>query len=174
MTQQPLGAGGGILRSHWHCRFTDIGRVYRVYPCYILDSSKPIWRGELQTCGVLLGTNALEALWFQITQANTAVEPDPDVKQSEPTCSSRGNVHPSMLQIALIKELHLGPHEKQVVRAKLNLVSQQTKGVVGILGPKSNLAMHSCDLVEELWTGATEVKIPITNWSTTPVVVPMN
>jgi len=28
-------------------------------PCYILDSSKPIWRGELQTCEVLLGANSL-------------------------------------------------------------------------------------------------------------------
>jgi len=33
---------------------------------------------------------------------------------------------------------------------------------------------HSCDFVEELWTGATELKIPITNWSTTPAVVPID
>jgi len=52
-----------------------------------------------------------------------------------------------MLQIALVKELHLAPHETQVVKAKLNQVS---KGVVGILAPTNNLAAHSCDFVEEL------------------------
>jgi len=38
-----------------------------------------------------------------------------------------------------------------VVKAKLNQVSQHTKGVVGILAPTNNLAAHSCDFVEELW-----------------------
>jgi len=62
----------------------------QMIPCYILDFSKPIWREELQTCGELLGTNALGVLGFQITQADgTAVVPDQGVKQVGP--SSEGN-----------------------------------------------------------------------------------
>jgi len=71
------------------------------------------------------GKNALEVLGFQITQADgTAVVPDRGVKQVRP--SSEGNIPPSMLQIGLVKELHLGPHETRVVKAK---VSQHIKGV---------------------------------------------
>ena len=77
-----------------------------------------------------------------------------------------------MLQITLVKELRLGPREVRVVKAKLNHTSQNTKEIVGILGPTSNLAAHSCDFVKELWTGAEEVYIPINNWSTSPIVVP--
>ena len=32
--------------------------------CFILASSKPLWKGELADCGVVLGTNSLEGLDF--------------------------------------------------------------------------------------------------------------
>jgi len=62
MTQQPLGAGGeslgatGIVSLWISAESTGSTKMV---PCYISDLSKPIWRGGL---GVLLGTNALEAV----------------------------------------------------------------------------------------------------------------
>ena len=28
-------------------------------PCYVLNSGQPLWLGELEGCGMLMGTNAL-------------------------------------------------------------------------------------------------------------------
>ena len=99
-------------------------------------------------------------------------EPDQGDIKTESSPKKNTQAQPSMLQITLVKELRLGPREARVVKAKLNHTSQNTKEIVGILGPTSNLAARSCDFVKELWTGAEEVYIPINNWSTSPIVVP--
>jgi len=35
-----------------------------------MDSSKPIWQGEVWNCGMIMGTNALFALDFRVTYSN--------------------------------------------------------------------------------------------------------
>ena len=40
---------------------------HRQVPFYVLDTSKPIWSGELANCGIALGTNALDNLGFRIS-----------------------------------------------------------------------------------------------------------
>ena len=43
----------------------------------MLDSTKPIWSGELTNCGVILGTNALSSLDFQISLPDgSTLEPE--------------------------------------------------------------------------------------------------
>ena len=65
---QPTGAGGHKLGAtavvRLHITPTD-GEEQQV-PCYVLESSKPIWNGELKNCAMVLGTNALEDLDFCI------------------------------------------------------------------------------------------------------------
>ena len=39
-------------------------------PCYVLQSSKPFWSGDLYDCALVLGTNVLETLGFRITKPN--------------------------------------------------------------------------------------------------------
>ena len=39
-------------------------------PCYVLNSDRPLWKGELWNCGPVLGTNCLEKLGFSITHPN--------------------------------------------------------------------------------------------------------
>ena len=39
-------------------------------PCYVLDSNKPLWQGELKDCAVLLGTNALTDFGFGVFHSN--------------------------------------------------------------------------------------------------------
>ena len=34
--------------------------------CYVLDSIKPLWQGELKDCVVLLGTNDLTDFGFKV------------------------------------------------------------------------------------------------------------
>ena len=33
-------------------------------PCYVIDSTKPVWQGDVNNCGMIMGTNALSALNF--------------------------------------------------------------------------------------------------------------
>ena len=48
----------------------------------MLESSKPIWRGDLYNCGLILGTNALMSLGFVVSHSNgTVIEPTGDVKR---------------------------------------------------------------------------------------------
>ena len=42
-----------------------------------MDSSKPIWQGEVRNYGIFIGTNALIASDFRITHAN-GIEVIPD------------------------------------------------------------------------------------------------
>ena len=38
--------------------------------CFVPDSSKPLCQGELQDCGVLLGTNALVKFGIEVTHSD--------------------------------------------------------------------------------------------------------
>ena len=42
-------------------------------PCFVLNSDKPLWKGELWNCGLILSTNCLEKLGFSITHPNGQV-----------------------------------------------------------------------------------------------------
>ena len=66
---QPHGAGGLQLGAEGIVVLqvtTERTGVVKSVPCYILDSLKPVWPGELRDCGVIIGTNALEELGFSI------------------------------------------------------------------------------------------------------------
>ena len=39
-------------------------------PCYVIDSIKPVRRGDAQNCGIIMGSNALVAFQFHILHAN--------------------------------------------------------------------------------------------------------
>ena len=39
-------------------------------PCFVLESSQPLWQGELKDCGVLFGTNALLEHGFHVTYSD--------------------------------------------------------------------------------------------------------
>ena len=82
LDQQPVGAEGrslgatGIVQLRVTVESTG---VEQDIPFYVLDSNKPIWSGELANCGVILGTNALSSLGFQIVLPDrSVVEPDGD------------------------------------------------------------------------------------------------
>ena len=45
--------------------------------CYVLPSSKPLWKGEVKDCGLILGRNALVILGFMVYHSNGAtIQPE--------------------------------------------------------------------------------------------------
>ena len=73
LDRQPIGANGtelgavALVRLEVAVEGTD--KTLQV-PCYVLNSDKPLWKGELWNCGLVLGTNCLEKLGFSITHPN--------------------------------------------------------------------------------------------------------
>ena len=65
MDAQPVGAMGKELGTCGivvlQMEIDETGQNLEI-PCYVLDSVKPLWQGELKDCAVLLGTNALTDL----------------------------------------------------------------------------------------------------------------
>ena len=70
LDRQPIGANGtelgvvALVKLKVSVEGTD--RTLQV-PCYVLNSNRPLWNGELWNCGLVLGTNCLEKFGFLIT-----------------------------------------------------------------------------------------------------------
>ena len=73
MGAQPVGAMGQELGTCGivvlQLEIDETGKNLEI-PCYVLDSSKPLWQGELKNCAVLLGTNALTEFKFGLFHSN--------------------------------------------------------------------------------------------------------
>jgi len=73
LDRQPIGANGtelgvvALVKLEVSVEGTD--KTLQV-PCYVLNSNKPLWKGELWNCGLVLGTNCLEKFGFSITHPN--------------------------------------------------------------------------------------------------------
>ena len=69
MGAQPVGAVGKELGTCsivvLQVEVDETGQNLEI-PCYVLDSDKPLWQGELKDCAVLLGTNALTDFGFGV------------------------------------------------------------------------------------------------------------
>ena len=90
---QPVGAGGEMLGTvaivllKVQVTETDI---LREVPCYVLDSSKPLWTREVSDSDIMLGTNALGSLEFNITHPNGAMVTPAKVAELPATCLKQG------------------------------------------------------------------------------------
>ena len=162
---QPLGAGGeslgakGIVALQVTIEGTNVSKCV---PCYILDSSKPIWRGELQNCCLILGTNAMEDLGYKIIDS-----------VGQPVMSSSHAESAVVRQVVLSQTLRLGPQQTRVARVELSANDDEdVSSQVGVVTPdESVLASDCCDLMEGYWTGESDFNIPVTNWGVEPVVL---
>ena len=70
---RPIGAEGSPLGAKALVKLhvvVDITGLSLQIPCYVMDSSKPIWQGEVWNCGMIMGTNALVGFDFRITHSN--------------------------------------------------------------------------------------------------------
>ena len=127
LESQPVGAGGerlgtiAIVLLKVQVMDTDI---LREVPCYVLDSSKPLWGGEVNDCCiVIIGTNALGSLGFDITHSDgttvvpaTIVEPQSKLNQVDESQADATETQ------AVIRESQADPIESQggAVRSRAN------------------------------------------------------
>ena len=61
---QLVGAEGSVLGTTALVKFEVVvevtGKCLEV-PCYVIDSTKPVWQSNVKNCGMIMGTNALVA-----------------------------------------------------------------------------------------------------------------
>ena len=189
---QPQGAGGhdlgaeGIVALQLTAEGTGISQ--RV-PCYILDSSKPIWKGELKDCGLVIGTNALANLGFSIVDAEgcivtseesasqkqgivetsiEATEPQDNNATMQKTVENGDTASSPTNGVYLARAAYLTPGQSKVVH--VNVTS--CKDDIGVVTPIGDLANALCDFQETLWSGSTQFKITLNNWGMEPVILP--
>ena len=127
---QPTGAGGHRLGAtvvmRLHITSTD-GEEQHQVPCYVLESLKPIWSGELKNCAMVLGINALEDLGLYIvTNQGRKVKREGAAESSGPRESEdRSTVTEpykpkeeprTQIKIVLEKKLHLSPQQSKVAK----------------------------------------------------------
>ena len=92
---QPIGAEGSPLGAKASAKLHTVVEITGLslqIPCYVMDSSKPIWQGKVWNCKMIMGTNVLvgfncriahsngievitESLLQQLTQAGNLLEP---------------------------------------------------------------------------------------------------
>ena len=148
MDAQPIGAGGEALDAVAAVALDitiEKTKGTQQVPCYVVESSKPIWKGELENCAVILGTNALESLGFNIVhQDGTIVEPEGQDDSAEPQPEkSKAEV----LAISLSHVAWVGP--QQTVIADVQVDYKSVSDCIGIVVPKEEvLAEYQCDFAE--------------------------
>ena len=112
-------------------------------PCYILDSSKPIWQGESKDCRMIIGTNALEELGFSIVDsdgkvlkssnairvANIEAEKTSDLTDTGPAIKEFVEMSDSANQVNTVSEKATGSEDPMtvVLAQELQLGPQQTR-----------------------------------------------
>ena len=115
MSGQPIGAGGEALGAMAMVALDIVveeTKESRQVPCYVLESSKPIWSGELEDCAVVLGTNTLEGLGFNIVPQNGTVVKS--VGQTDDITGQK-NATAEVLTISLRHGICIGPQQVVLV-----------------------------------------------------------
>ena len=171
MGAQPVGAMGKELGTCGivvlQMEIDETGQNLEI-PCYVLDSVKPLWQGELKDCAVLLETNALTDFGFEVVYPNgTPIHP---VYKDQANTSNEK----SSLKIVLKKSIHLKPGCTKLVPATVDgeIVTPPQVNCCGIISRNAAvLAANNCDFPEELWNGQKDLMISLTNWGNMPVLV---
>ena len=73
LNTHPVGAEGSVLGATALVKVDVIievtGKCLEI-PCYVIDSAKLVWQGNVKNCGMIMGTNALVAFQFCISHFN--------------------------------------------------------------------------------------------------------
>ena len=165
---QPIGATGTELAAAVKLHMElDVTKANQKVSCFVLDSSRPLWQGELQDCGVLLGTNALVDLGIEVTHRDGSVIAPSPVRIQEEDNKVR------ILRLTLEKTVHLMPQQSKWVRAIVEVPDATCETTqLGMISLKAEaLAEVTCDFLEGLWSGEQAVLIPMNNWSSNTVLV---
>ena len=171
LDRQPVGAGGEALGVMVlvMLKITIDGASTPFYvACYVLQSCKPLWKGKLYDCALVLGTNALETMGFRITHPNGKSVDSAGkcqlMRTAKPEPKSDAEVH-----VVLSQQLCLGPFQSKTVKASTSSVNSDQDLRVKLVNPNNNLANRQCDFTEKVWEGKSTGELRITNWSGEPL-----
>ena len=168
LKSQPVGASGQELGAHGMAVLNILmeatGKIHPI-PCYVLDSNQPLWSGELEDCGVLMGTNALVKYGFTVTHSNgTKVEPKPKDAVVEGTTTVK------TINVVLKETVHLKPHQTKVTKSGLEEGGEAKAGVFMVSPNEEMLAEKHCDVLETVSEGD-PTKVTLSNWGNCPIVM---
>ena len=135
-------------------------------PCYIIDSGEPLWSGALKDCAMLLGTNALVAHGFKVSDSG-GVEVSPTQKVTHSDSCTR------VLTVILQQTVHLKPNQTKLVKGTVQCEgSQDLTSSVWMMSPEEVLREQNCDLPETLFADIDSmIHIPLHNSGSMPVLV---
>ena len=134
-------------------------RVSQGVPCYILDSAKPIWKGELKDCDLVIGTRALADLGFHIVDAQgcevTAEQDISPTHEIEPKFektneledknnntkeAANNETKPSqVLEVSLMHDLHLASHQTKGGNSSPYQKEENEPGPIGVVTPNESV-----------------------------------
>ena len=141
LDRQPVGVSGEALgvMGVMVLKLTIEGNntTFNV-PCHVLQSSKPMWNGDVYDCALVLGTNALETLGFRITNPNG--EPSWEkipVSRSPSSGTRRCRCKGTCL---LDQQLCLGLFQSKIVKAGTNNTSSDLGICIKMVIPNDKLA----------------------------------
>ena len=119
-------------------------------PCYVLQSSKPLWNNDLNDCALVLGTNAPETLGFRITNPNGELV-SPVVKrcQSAEVQAVELENADAKVHVVLDQQLRLGPFQSKIVKVSTN-ASFDFDICIKMVTPNDKLASIQCHFTESV------------------------
>ena len=169
LKSQPVGATGqglgAIGIAVLNILMETTGKTCQI-PCYVLDSNRPLWSGELEDCGVLMGTNALVKHGFTVTHSD-GTQVEPNRKDANVSTMSM-----KMINVLLNETIHLKPQQSNVVQTVLEEKMVMTAGDFMISPNETALAEKDCDVPETVVSGnVNKIIIPLNNWGSLPVVM---
>ena len=172
VVSQPLGAGGTELGAKKvvliSLTLEATGKSLHI-PCYVVDSIRPLWQGAVKNCALVLGTNAIVGFGIQLVHENgTTIQPVAGNAESVERAAEK------VTRVVLSGVTRIGPSETKCVKAKVVETSgtddtQPLADLTGVISPNVTiLADLSCDFVEQLWNGESNLIIQLNNWGTAP------
>ena len=79
---------------------------------------------------------------------------------------------PPVLMVSLTHAVSVGPQRTAVADVRIQGPLENLQNSTGTVVPKEDsLASMNCDLVEGIWMGQTEIKVPVTNWESVPLML---
>ena len=171
MRSQPQGAGGSELGAKrivlLSVTLEATGKSLHI-PCYVVDSTRPLWQGAVKNCGLVLGTNAIVGFGIQLVHANaTAVQP---VNGNADLVDSATE---KVARLVLCGVTRIGPRMTKRVKAKVVQTDEadvsDLEGGARVISPNESVLVNvGCDYVEELWDVESNVTIELNNWGAEP------
>ena len=105
LNAQPVGAEGSALGATALVKLEVVIKAIGIkltVPCYVIDSTKPVWQGDVKNCGMIMGTNALSAFECHISHSNGI-----EILPASSECLAKQHYKPDASKLSNQKDLQV-------------------------------------------------------------------